>query len=173
MSKAIEFLSTTARAPSGPRKTAIEGRPYVFEYWDADSAEHWKDCAPEPEPAPRLPGVPYVEIVPNYRHPGHRDKYASFAASIASGKSYMVGKDVPDAAFIKSHRSPLTAWQREAFAWAQRNPYYRLRFTLGRCEWEVYSRGEYVELALPHQDAGGERHYISQNGRSKILVNVD
>jgi len=39
--------------------------------------------------------------------------------------------------------------------------------------WRVYLRGEYVEFALPHQDHGGEKHYVTKDGKTKVLVNVD
>ena len=40
-------------------------------------------------------------------------------------------------------------------------------------EWHVYVRGEYVSFELPFHDAGGERLYISQDGRTKVHVDED
>lgn len=36
---------------------------------------------------------------------------------------------------------------------------------------KVYVRGDYVEFAVPHCDAGGERYCVCHNGRSKVQVN--
>lgn len=159
------------------RKGAVAGAPYAFNYWRDDSKSAWLDAAPEPEAAPFIGGVKYqyVQTVPNYYHPRdiHNDKYAPYSAQIECGRDYLVGRDCPMDKFLREHRSALTAWQKDAYQWAIRNAYYRLVFTLHGNDWQVYVRGDCVVFALPHQDAGGERHYVSNNGRSKILVNVD
>jgi coproporphyrinogen III oxidase len=40
-------------------------------------------------------------------------------------------------------------------------------------DWAIYRRGKYVNFSLPHQDAGGERDYISRDGRKRVLINID
>lgn len=39
--------------------------------------------------------------------------------------------------------------------------------------WCIHWRGEYCLFGLPHHDAGGERHWISNDAKTKILINVD
>lgn len=115
-----------------------------------------------------------VSVWPNFWHT-YEGEGACFSwdESLRCGRSYLVGPDVPMSEFIKSHRSPLSKWQKLAYAWALANPSEKLVVRGAKNEWEVYVRGEYVEFGLPHHDAGGERHYVSKDGKSKILVNVD
>lgn len=101
------------------------------------------------------------------------DPWSTFTASLEAGRNYMVGKDVPMDQFMRSHRSPLNAWQQAAFQWAQENPEKMLTVEANGKDWLVYRRGEYVEFYLPHQDAGGENVYITQNGKIKYHVNED
>ena len=42
-----------------------------------------------------------------------------------------------------------------------------------RFDYDCYWRGEYCVISLPHHDAGGERSWITRDGKSKTLVNVD
>lgn len=99
--------------------------------------------------------------------------YGTWDASLAAGKSYLVGDSWSMEAFIAKHRSTLRGWQPAAYEWARQNPYWKLCFTIGHRDWEVYACDAFVTFALPHQDAGGERHYISRDGKTKVLVNVD
>jgi hypothetical protein len=115
---------------------------------------------------------PTMATYENY-YATHSDEYGTWDRSIAAGKSYLVGDTQTLAEFIRTHRSSLSAWQKLAYQWALENPTKKLVIDTGRHEWHVYKRGEFVEFGLPHQDKGGERHYISNNGKSKILVNVD
>lgn len=89
-----------------------------------------------------------------------------------SGKSYMVG-DMPMAQYLKKYSSPLSDWQKRAYKWALDNPGKILIVETKTHEWRVYSRGEYVEFALPYHEKGGERNYATRNGKTKVLVNED
>lgn len=150
-----------------------------FAWWSNEAEQAWKAHNPERPQPPCLLGkwdfpFPLLPAVrPNCYCTPESDQYGSWEKSLEGGRSYMVGTDVPMADYIKGHRSALNAWQKVAYEWAKANPLWRLMVTIGRNEWEVYVRGEYVTLALPHQDAGGEKHYITRDGKSKILVNVD
>jgi len=100
-------------------------------------------------------------------------EWRTWDKALKAGRSYLVGDVVPMTNFIAKYRSELTDWQKEAFIWASANPFYKLKLSTPGKEWEVYLSGEMVEFALPHHDYGGERHYISQDGKAKVLINED
>jgi hypothetical protein len=39
--------------------------------------------------------------------------------------------------------------------------------------YHIAKRGEYVEIGLPHHRHGGEKYWVSRNGKTKVLINVD
>jgi hypothetical protein len=39
--------------------------------------------------------------------------------------------------------------------------------------YHIAKRGEYVEIGLPHHCHGGEKYWVSRNGKTKVLINVD
>jgi hypothetical protein len=141
--------------------------------------------------APPIREVPWRIVVDTCRAAGYRDistcpnqyatadwkenhgEYDTWAASLQIGRSYLVGSKVPMCQFISNHKSRMPDWQQIAYLWCLANPHKKLLVQNGRKDWSIGVRGEYVELGLPHHDAGGERHWISQDGRTKILVNVD
>lgn len=102
-----------------------------------------------------------------------KDEFKSWDAVVDAGRRYLVGETMPMEAFLKSYTSPLTAWQKLAYRWALENPADVLCIDNARFEWRVKVRGEYVEFGLPHQDFGGERHYVSLDGKKKVLINID
>ena len=95
--------------------------------------------------------------------------------ALESGRSYLVGSAASMRQFLRTHTSALTAWQRMAYRWCLANPSLSLVFEARhqRRIYEILKRGEYVQIGLPHQEHGGERHWISRDGRTKVLVNVD
>ncbi len=103
------------------------------------------------------------------------DEFTVWDKALEGGRDYLVGDKVPMEQFIRDHRSPLTAWQKLAFDWVTANPDKIL--TLNKenppMAWTISRRGEYVDFALPHQDAGGEKNYISRDCRTKVQVNED
>ena len=103
------------------------------------------------------------------------DKYGVWDISIDCGRSYLVGMDVPLHSFLSTHTTNLRPWQRVAFRWALANPEKCLQLeTFDRgLYWTVEKRSEYVEFGLPHQTQGGEKHWISRDGQTRVLVNVD
>jgi rubredoxin len=105
--------------------------------------------------------------------PPEDDRYRQWDEALKAGRNYLVGSDVPLDEFVKSYRSPMRSWQQTAYRWAIQHPGRMLILRNASNSWEVYKRGEYVEFGLPHHDAGGVRHYISRNGKSKIRVNED
>ena len=104
---------------------------------------------------------------------GDDPKYGSWEKALESGRSYLCGESTPMGQFLKAHTSSLNWWQKMAYAWCIVNPSKKLVLISKKLEWSIYKRGEYVEFGLPHQDKGGEKHWISQNGKSRVLVNVD
>jgi len=59
------------------------------------------------------------------------------------------------------------------FEYCKANPREKVTLRNNRLEYDCYWRGEYCVISLPHHDAGGERTWITRDGKSKILVNVD
>lgn len=100
-------------------------------------------------------------------------EYGFWSKIIECGRSYMVGTGTPMKEYLRSHSSPLSKWQKAAFDWVLQNPTSILEVNTKTHHWQVYLRGEYVEFALPHQDHGGEKHYVTKDGKSKVLINVD
>ncbi len=101
-----------------------------------------------------------------------QNEYWFWSRIIEAGKSYMVG-DIPTSQYLRRYSSPLSDWQQLAYKWALANPDMILFVETVTHHWRVYLRGEYVEFALPHQDHGGERHYVTRDGKTKVLVNED
>lgn len=89
------------------------------------------------------------------------------------GRSYMVGTGTSMKEYLISHSSPLSEWQKLAYTWVIQNPSRILEVETKTHDWSIYLRGEFVEFALPHQERGGEKHYVCRDGRTKVLVNVD
>lgn len=150
-----------------------------FAYWPVQAEAQWKAAnVPQPE-SPDLKlrdkyGFPhgFAEVRPN-SYAAIESEYRKWDKAIEGGKDYMVGDSQDMETFIRTHRSALTAWQKIAYAWATANPFYKLDVRIGRNEWSIYQRGEYVDFYLPHHDAGGEKSYISRDGKTKVLINVD
>jgi hypothetical protein len=113
-----------------------------------------------------------IDTSENWEPPAN-DPYTRWDDALRAGRDYMAGSDTPMDAFVKRYRSPMRRWQQMAYRWALQHPERMLVLRNDTNFWEVYKRGEYVEFGLPHHDAGGERHYISRNGKSKIRVNED
>jgi hypothetical protein len=91
------------------------------------------------------------------------------------GSSYLVGATVPLSEFQRVHTSSLNEWQRLAFEWCMANPSRMLVLTSTkpRLIYHIAKRGEYVELGLPHHCHGGEKYWVSRNGKTRVLINVD
>jgi hypothetical protein len=106
---------------------------------------------------------------------GEEPKYGSWQVALESGRSYLVGSSVPLREFVRKHSTALTRWQRVAYAWCVANPDQCLVLNSRplRRIYEIKKRGEYIEIGLPHHDHGGEKHWISKDGKTKTLVNVD
>lgn len=106
---------------------------------------------------------------------GEDPEYGAWERTLESGRSYLVGNTVSMRQFLRTHSSPLTGWQRMAYAWCLANPSLCLVLETRRQRriYQVLKRGTYVEIGLPHQEYGGERHWISRDGITKVLVNVD
>jgi hypothetical protein len=77
--------------------------------------------------------------------------------------------------FQRVNTSSLNEWQRLAFAWCVANPSRMLVFTStkSRLIYHIAKRGEYVEFGLPINATGGEKYWVSRNGKTKALINVD
>jgi hypothetical protein len=122
-----------------------------------------------------IPSLRFVISTRPNQWVGREDKYGVWDISIDCGRSYLVGMDVPLASFLSTHTRDLRPWQRVSFRWALANPDQCLQLeTFDRgLYWTVEKRGEYVEFGLPHQTQGGEKHWISRDGQTRVLVNVD
>lgn len=104
-------------------------------------------------------------------------KLYAFTDAVEAGKSYMVGSDVPTKAYLKSHTSYIARdhWLYYAVKWAFQNEDQKLVVETKTKTYEIYRRGAYVEIALPHHGRGGEKHWIVcfSEPNKKVLVNVD
>lgn len=135
----------------------------------------------------RAAGRNYTVIVAEnpYLNDENERTHWTWEKLIESGKSYLVGKQVPTEKFIREHTSRLTTWQSFAALWALENPSQQLIVETAkwcraprRC-YVICARafadphGAVVEIGLPHHDAGGERHWISRDCKTRVLVNVD
>ena len=125
-------------------------------------------------------GTVFVTTAENRDLKAPGDDYYEWDAIVEAGKSYMVGSDVPTDSFLKSHSSyiPADHWLAFAVDWAFKNPPQRLivpKPSGQPLHYEVYKRGDYVEIALPHHGQGGEKHWAvhADSPRKKLLINVD
>ena len=100
---------------------------------------------------------------------------SSYEQAIESGRSYLLGQGAAAKDYLRRYASAMSPWQKVAFAWCMENPKIRLvlKAEKPRVEYHIYKRGNYVEIALPYQSAGGEKHWVSRDGLRKVLVNED
>lgn len=102
------------------------------------------------------------------------DEYGTWDACLEAGRSYLVGRDVPMATFVKTHTSTITsAWMKLAVKATMADDNLHLRLKGDRLEYVIYRRGEYIEIGLPYHDHGGERHWITRDCKHRVLINVD
>jgi hypothetical protein len=69
----------------------------------------------------------------------------------------------------------VNGWQKLAYRWCLANPCGCLVLhskEIGR-SYEIRKRGEYVEIVLPYRGFGGERLWITRDGKTKVLIHVD
>jgi hypothetical protein len=106
---------------------------------------------------------------------GEDPKFGTWETVLDAGRSYLAGSDTPMPEFLRRHSSSLTTWQKQAYQWCLANPSRCLVFESRplRRNYEIKKRGEYIEIGLPHHDWGGERHWVTRDGKRKVLVNVD
>lgn len=103
-----------------------------------------------------------------------KDDWATFEAAAAGGKDYLVGERLTMPEYLKKHSSALTGWLQLAYRWAQENPTQMLvADNRTSREYHIVKRGDHVEISLPHQDMGGEKAWISRDGRTRLLINED
>ena len=101
--------------------------------------------------------------------------YGTWEKALDAGRSYLVGATVPISEFQRVYTSPLNEWQRLAYVWCVANPSRMLVITSvkPRLIYHIAKRGESVEFGLPHHCHGGEKYWVSRNGKTKVLINVD
>jgi hypothetical protein len=95
---------------------------------------------------------------------------------IDAGKSYLVGRDVPTNKFLRTHTSTIcTAWMSLAvqLVWMDASLEVRAHHDRPPLDYVIRRIGDHVEIGLPHQDAGGEKHWITKDLKHKVLINVD
>jgi hypothetical protein len=106
---------------------------------------------------------------------GEDPEFGPWEKVLDSGRSYLVGSNTPMPEYLRRHSSLLTTWQKHAYQWclAKQSCCLVLESRPLRRMYEVKKRGQYVEIGLPHHDWGGEKHWVTRDGRLKVLVNVD
>jgi hypothetical protein len=109
------------------------------------------------------------------QHLNWEREWSNWDATLEAGKSYMYGSDKPMNEYIKKYSSPISAtWQKLACQLAILDKTLKVNVCSDRMDYEVYDvGGVYVEIALPHQDHGGEKHYITKDCKRKIQINQD
>ena len=105
-------------------------------------------------------------------------KYRTWQGILEAGRSYLVGSHVLMRDYLRSHTSQCLPWQRVAcrFCWEYHDLQFNVRIERPQFDYDVYWRGDYVEIALPHHGWGGEKNWVvnpSGEFRRKVLVNVD
>jgi hypothetical protein len=77
--------------------------------------------------------------------------------------------------FQRVYTSSLNEWQRLAYEWCVANSSRMLVFTSTKLRliYHIAKRGEYVELGLPQHRHGGEKYWVSRNGKTRVLINVE
>lgn len=174
-----------------PKNSLQVLKPQAPDVWHSDPSrlsfsEYRERClwgAPDPNGRRRcldlrlaIQPFPYtVRETYNHFRNGEDPDYGSWLKAVESGRSYMVGASAPLARYVHTHSSSLTTWQSHAFQWCCANPSRCLVFTsrVPRRIYEIRKRGEYVEIVLPHYDAGGEKLWITRDGKRKLLIVVD
>ena len=103
----------------------------------------------------------------------NKDTDINWNKSIESGKSYLCGNEMPTEKFITSHTKPLTEWQAKAFQYCKSNPSRQLKIESKTHKYKIHWTVNFCTISLPHQTFGGEKTWISQDGKNKVLVNLD
>jgi hypothetical protein len=116
-----------------------------------------------------------VREQPNSFENGEDPHYGTWDKMLEAGRSYLVGNHVSWRQFLRTHTSALTEWQRMAYHWCLAHPTLRLVFEarLRSRIYHIMKHGEFVEIGLPYHDYGGEKHWVSRDGKTRVLVNVD
>lgn len=103
----------------------------------------------------------------------YTDEWGAWGTIMKLGRSYMVGEETPWPVALKRLSSNLTTWQQIAARIAWDHPEISIEIDNDQYNWVVCRRGEYIDLGLPHQDHGGEKNWVTRDGRRRVLVNVD
>ncbi len=96
--------------------------------------------------------------------------------TVDQGWSYLYGKDRPRKDYLRKYTSPISqVWMRLAVRMAQLDPTMKFVFINEhrRLQYEVYDLGEYVEIRLPHHDMGGEKTWVTKDGKTRLCIDVD
>jgi hypothetical protein len=106
---------------------------------------------------------------------GEDADYGTWEKALDVGRSYLVGATVPMSEFQRVNTSSLNEWQRLAYEWCMANAARMLVLTSmkPRLIYHIAKRGEYVEFGLPHHCHGGEKYWVSRNGKTRVLIKVD
>jgi hypothetical protein len=95
----------------------------------------------------------------------HRKKPSTLAAATLSVRPVR----------YRSFSGSIGRRQRMAYEWCVANPSRMLVLssTKPRLIYHIAKRGEYVEFGLPDHCHGGEKYWVSRNGKTRVLINVD
>ena len=94
--------------------------------------------------------------------------------AIEGGKSYMYGSDKPTKEYIRKYSSTLSAiWMKLAYQLAMLDTTIEIHLRSQRLAYHVYKVGEYVEFRLPYHGQGGEKSYITKDGKRKVQTDQD
>lgn len=103
-------------------------------------------------------------------------QWFSLQKTLEVGRDYLVGSTWSMPAFVRRHRSRSTSWQQTAcqICWQHPEISIRVEIPFPALGYVICWRGEYVQIGLPYQTRGGEKHWVcAPPFKTKILVNVD
>lgn len=128
-----------------------------------------------PVPSEVTPCGWYAYRTKNWYIGGVDEIYGAFDKALASGKSYLFGKDFSSFEYISKCTKPIPVYLRNVVLLAFNNPSeeYRVVNVKRTRDYTIRKRGEYVDISLPHHSAGGEKSWITKDCKKMVLVNVD
>lgn len=101
------------------------------------------------------------------------DKWSSWDAAIKVGIMNFATSEITVQEFVTKHRIAMKPWMKLAYQWAVAHEDSVLIVANDRYDWMVYERGDYVCFQLPHHDRGGEKEYVSKDGKSRVQISED
>ena len=91
------------------------------------------------------------------------DQWCKFEEALKSGLDYLG----------RQPKSKVNPMLKPFVDYCFKNPDIRICIETKNRDYEIYKRGEFVNISLPHHCRGGEKDWITKDGITQYLVNVD